>query len=109
MADLVLYRLDRIPFVPLNNPLRQLVNAERGSSIAFVIVDGEVVLRDGALTRIDAAAILVEIEEEHAKLKPLIDEAERSTDRMRPGMHRIYERCLREDVADTIYPARFAS
>ncbi|MGH8738092.1 MAG: amidohydrolase family protein [Burkholderiales bacterium] len=105
-ADLVLYRLDGIPFVPLNNPLRQLVSAERGANIALVMVNGEVVVRDGDLTRIDRSAILAEIREEHARLAPLLDEAERSAERLRPSMHRIYERCLREQVASGIVPAR---
>ena len=108
-ADMVLYRLDRIPFTPLNNALRQLVNAERGASIALVMVDGEVVIRDGMLTRINLPGIMAEIAEEHARLKPLIDDAERSADRLRPSMHRIYERCLALPVAPGMISSRLGS
>jgi cytosine/adenosine deaminase-related metal-dependent hydrolase len=40
-ADLVAYRTDTVTFTPLTDPVRQLVNAERGAGIGFVMVDGE--------------------------------------------------------------------
>ena len=42
IADLVGYRLDTIAFTPLNDPVRQLVYAERGVGIDFSMVGGNV-------------------------------------------------------------------
>ena len=68
LADLVAYRLDTIAFTPLNDPVRQLVYAERGSGVDFSMIGGRVVMRAGALTTIDEAKILAEIAREHAAL-----------------------------------------
>lgn len=62
-ADLVLYRLEAPAFVPLIDPVRQLVHAENGASVDTVIVAGEVVLADGRCTRLDEIALWQEAEE----------------------------------------------
>lgn len=105
-ADFVLYRTDRVPFLPLNDALRQLCHAERGASIEAVVVDGEVVLAQGRPTRIDADAIGREIAREFEALHPAIADAEASAEQIRPAMQRIYERCLAEAVADGIIATR---
>ncbi len=107
-ADLVLFRMGSIPFVPLNDPLRQLVYAERGSSIHSIVIDGDVVMRNGRLTRVDEAALLVEIAEEHATLEPEIGQAERSADRMLPALERIYRRCLDIPVSPDTLPSQLS-
>ncbi|MEJ0069282.1 MAG: amidohydrolase family protein [Pseudomonadota bacterium] len=107
LADLAVYRLDRVPFAPLNDPLNQLVYAESGSSLDMMFVDGEPVMRDGQLSRIDEAALLAELTEEHAKLAPLLDASERDVERMIPPYERIYRRCQAIDIAPDTYPARF--
>jgi 5-methylthioadenosine/S-adenosylhomocysteine deaminase len=107
LADLAAYRLDSIPFTPLNDPLRQLVFAETGADLDFVMIDGEVVMNEGRLTRVEEPALLAEIIEEHAKLAPLIKEAEALVERMRPHYERIYERCHAAAIDCATYPARF--
>jgi guanine deaminase len=107
IADLAVYRLDRVPFTPLNDPLRQLVYAESGASLDAVFVDGACVMADGKLTRIDEAALLGELAEEHAKLEPLIAASERDVERLLPPYERIYRRCQAIDIAPDTYPARF--
>jgi 5-methylthioadenosine/S-adenosylhomocysteine deaminase len=108
-ADFVLYRLDSIPFVPLNNPLGQLVYAETGANLDLAIVDGQIVLRDGRLTGIDEPAILAEIAHEHIRLLPLIEDSERKVARLNDAYQRIYERSLKEEIAPDTYAARFDS
>ncbi len=107
-ADLVLYRMDRIPFTPLNDPLRQLVYAERGSSIDSVIIDGRVVMRQGKLISVDEAALLAEIGAEYAALKPKFAEAEQMVSRMRPALERIHARCCALPIASDHFPTRLA-
>lgn len=59
-ADLVLFDLHTIPFIPLNNPLHHLVYCLPSSSVETVLVEGQVVVRDGRLTRVDETALLRE-------------------------------------------------
>jgi cytosine/adenosine deaminase-related metal-dependent hydrolase len=59
-ADLVLFDLDTVPFVPFNRPLHHLVYCLPSHSVDTVLVEGQVVVRDGRLTRVDEAALLAE-------------------------------------------------
>ena len=59
-ADLVLYDLEVPVWTPLNDPVRQMVFAETGSSVDTVIVDGRVLVEGGVITAFDAAAIIAE-------------------------------------------------
>jgi len=105
-ADIALYRLDRPPFLPLNAPLRQRVYAETGASLDTLLVDGEVVMRDARLTRLDEAALAAEIHAEHARLVPHLERAEALVAQLAPAYERIYRRCLGEAVAPRTHPAR---
>ena len=62
-ADLVMLDLDALAFTPRNRIANHLVHAENGGSVELVMVDGEILLRDGRLTRIDEPSILAEIRE----------------------------------------------
>ncbi len=106
-ADLTVYRLDRVPFLPLNNPLHQLVFGEMGMSLDMVFVAGEQVMADGRLARVDEDALAKEIIAEHAGLKPLIDRSERDVERIRAAYERIYRRCLSLPIPDDTFDARF--
>jgi cytosine/adenosine deaminase-related metal-dependent hydrolase len=59
-ADLVLFDLDTVPFTPLNNPLNQLVYCLPSGTVDTVIVEGQVVVRNGTTTRVDEREILRE-------------------------------------------------
>jgi 5-methylthioadenosine/S-adenosylhomocysteine deaminase len=59
-ADLVLYNLTAPWWIPLNDPVQQLVYGENGSSVDTVLVDGRVVVEKGRITAFDAEAILAE-------------------------------------------------
>jgi cytosine/adenosine deaminase-related metal-dependent hydrolase len=62
-ADLVLLNANTPNFVPLNDPVVQLVYGETGSSVNTVIAHGRVVLDDGRPTRFDSATVLAEADE----------------------------------------------
>ena len=108
IADIVGYRLDTIPFAPLNNALNQLVYAASRAEVDLVLVDGEVIERDGKLTRIDEAAIIDEIREAHARIEPQLSASEADVERITPYYERIYRRCQCMDIAPDTYPARFS-
>jgi 5-methylthioadenosine/S-adenosylhomocysteine deaminase len=57
-ADLVLYDLNEPWWVPLNDPLQQLIFGERGGSVRVVIVDGRILIEDGKALTIDQPAIV---------------------------------------------------
>lgn len=106
VADLVVYRLDSIPFVPLGNAVRQLVHAERGASVDCVVVNGGLVMQDGRLTRIDEAALLAEIGREYEKLAPEFAETVAFAKHAQVGYDRIYQRGLKEPISPDTYAAR---
>jgi cytosine/adenosine deaminase-related metal-dependent hydrolase len=62
-ADLVLFDLNTIPFIPLNHPLHHLVYCLPSSAVDTVLVEGQLVARNGRLTRVDQAALLSEAQE----------------------------------------------
>jgi 5-methylthioadenosine/S-adenosylhomocysteine deaminase len=106
IADLVGVRLDSVSFTPLTDPVRQLVYAERGAGVRFVMVDGEPVLAGGELTRIDEAAILDEIAHEYRSLADRYTEAEASVAPILHAVEDIYRRSLQTAVAPDTYAAR---
>jgi len=106
IADLVAYRLDTLPFTPLNDPVRQLVYAERGAGLDFAMVAGEVMLRDGRFTRVDEARLLAEIDTEVANLAGQLEAAEASVAPVRAAIDTIYRRSLATSIPPDTYPAR---
>lgn len=105
-ADLVLYRLDGPAFTPLNDPMRQLVFGESGASIDSVFVEGERVVADGKLTRLDQTVISRRVEHAMARLRPAIREAEKHTEVLRPAYERIWSRCQSLPLAPGTISAR---
>ena len=107
IADLNVWRLDSIAFTPLSDPLRQLVYCESDRDLDAVIVDGDIVMRDGRLLRIDEAAILAEAQEAYRELAPQFDAAESALVDVLSACKTIYHRCLDQEIAADTYPARF--
>jgi 5-methylthioadenosine/S-adenosylhomocysteine deaminase len=58
LADIVLLRRDTPAFTPLNDVFGQLAFCENGSSVDTVIVNGEIVVRNGRLARMDEREVL---------------------------------------------------
>ena len=102
-ADLIVLRMDNLNYTPLNDIRRHLVYCENGGSIDRVMVDGEVVCRDGRLTRVDEEAILAEVREtvprwlaEHARV-----EAQNAV--FEPYFAEIHRRATLQDVGMNRY------
>lgn len=92
-ADIVLYRLDRAPFLPLNDAIRQLVFGDAAAAVESVVVDGRLVMDNGRLTSIDEAALQKELTANHVRLKPHLDAAKAAADKLQPALRRIGCRC----------------
>jgi cytosine/adenosine deaminase-related metal-dependent hydrolase len=63
LADLTLIDLSDLAYLPFNSAARQLVFSETGRGVHTVMVDGEVVLEDGRMTRIDENAFRHELDD----------------------------------------------
>jgi guanine deaminase len=102
-ADLTLLDLHDPAFVPLNDAVAQLVYTESGRAVRHVIVDGELVIRDGRAARFDEDALYGEIErlmpvlskeledirKRNARLLPYVVEAHRRTLAVEIGLDRL--------------------
>ncbi len=106
-ADLVLLRWRHVahPYLEAGTPvLDAVVHRARASAIDTVLVAGEVVLRDGRVTRVDKAAALDELA---ATLRqPLTPEEEhrrRLSRAVFPHVRRFYEGWLDPDSLDPFY------
>ena len=108
IADLVGYRLDALAFTPLNNPLRQLVYAERGAGVDFSMVDGNITMQKGRLTKIDEPTIIEEIGREHARVKPQFESTKSAIMPILNAMEQIYRRSLATPIPSDTYAARLA-
>lgn len=102
-ADIVILDPSAAAFQPLTNPLGEVVFNARRSDVRTVLVAGEVVVKDGRSTRIDAASL-------EARLSAA---AERFWDAIRPGLARgqelaghislAYDRALTELPATEVF------
>lgn len=106
IADLVAYRLDSVTFTPLADPVRQLVYAERGAGLDFVMVGGEPVLSARRLLRVDEAALLAEADAEFRTLADRFTQAEASVAPILAAVERILARGRATAVAADTYAAR---
>ena len=97
-ADIVLLDLDAWPFVPLNDPSVHLVYAENGSSVTDVLVNGEVLVRDGKLTRLDEAEIMAEVRGRMPEFLAERDRWESIARKHEPHMKALYMHCMAEDT-----------
>jgi hypothetical protein len=79
--------------------MRQIVYAERGQSLDMVMVDGGIVVRDGALRSLNEAEIVGEINEAHAALKGEIEASEETVNSFSQWYREIYRRCGEHPVS----------
>ncbi|MEM1066269.1 MAG: amidohydrolase family protein [Pseudomonadota bacterium] len=97
-ADIALLDMSALSFLPLNDIRRQLVFCEDGSAVRHVLVDGEVVVRDGILTKINEADARAEIAAAYAEFAPRLAEIEAHAGRLEPYYRAMYKRALEEEV-----------
>jgi guanine deaminase len=69
LADIAFLDLHALQFIPLNNPLNQLVHAEDGTAVDSVMIGGEMVLQNRKFTKLDIAAIAAKAEATVAMLR----------------------------------------
>ena len=92
LADVVLLRRDTAAFTPLNDAMGQLVFCENGSSVDTVIVNGDVVVEHGKLTRIDEQEVLQLATKSRERLDPSIQREIAAAQSMEPALAEMYFR-----------------
>lgn len=97
-ADLTMLDLSTLPFTPLNDIRRQLVYCETGGSVRTVLVGGEVVVRNGRLTRVDEVALLAEARASAAEFADYMARCTRAADELAPHYRAMYDRALATPV-----------
>ena len=92
LADVVLLKRGTAAFTPLNDVVTQLVFCENGSSVDTVLVNGEVVVEGGRLTKMDEAEVLAEVNRLYEPLLPAIREEMQDAAVMEPSLADMYFR-----------------
>jgi 5-methylthioadenosine/S-adenosylhomocysteine deaminase len=82
-ADIVFLDIAHINYVPLRNPLRQMVFAENGAAIHSVMIDGRFVLRDRCMLTVDEALLRRQAEQAVGRLDAANAGAARVADQFR--------------------------
>jgi 5-methylthioadenosine/S-adenosylhomocysteine deaminase len=90
LADVVLLRLDTSAFTPLNDVMSQLVFCENGSSVDTVIVNGEIVVEDGRLKKLDEKEVLSLAAKARKRLDPAIEREMAAAKTMEPALAEMY-------------------
>lgn len=91
-ADLTLLDRDSIAYVPFHRPVNQIVYADTGGSVNTVIVDGEIVVENGRVTKIPRDDILHAFHEAYRDIIPAVDEAAAKSSRYQPYVEEAYRR-----------------
>jgi 5-methylthioadenosine/S-adenosylhomocysteine deaminase len=95
LADIILLKRDTPAFTPLNDVMSQLVFCENGSSIDSVVVNGELVVEGGRLTKVDEMEVLRLAEQARSRLDPSIQREMAAAKIMEPGLAEMYFRVFR--------------
>jgi cytosine/adenosine deaminase-related metal-dependent hydrolase len=95
-ADLVMLDARSPEFVPLNDPVWQLVYGESGAAVDRVIVNGAVVFEHGHPTRFDAEALVEEADEVGRRLTARARPALARMSRLEPYLTETYHALLHE-------------
>jgi 5-methylthioadenosine/S-adenosylhomocysteine deaminase len=95
MADLVLLRRDTLTFTPLNDVMSQLVFCENGSSVDTVIVNGEIVVENGRLKKLEEKVVLTLATKARERLNPAIEREMAAAKTMEPALAEMYFQIFR--------------
>jgi 5-methylthioadenosine/S-adenosylhomocysteine deaminase len=97
-ADLLILNLDTVCFTPRHDILNHLVYSENGSSIEKVMVNGEIVVENGRLTKIDEVALLAELRSLMPEFNAYHSGVEAKNRAFEPYFDAIHRRCNQVDL-----------
>jgi guanine deaminase len=85
-ADVVLLDLSRPEYVPLRDPLRQLVHGESGAAVDRVLVGGRLLVEGGRVLTVDEAALRQRAQAAAERLDALNADGRHLAASLRPGV-----------------------
>jgi guanine deaminase len=94
----VLLNLRDPSFVPLNSAVRQLVYTEGGRGVQTVIVDGEVVVEDGALKTVNEDDLLAQVLDVIPRFREDFAAIQKRVERLKPYLAEAHRRIWAADV-----------
>jgi 5-methylthioadenosine/S-adenosylhomocysteine deaminase len=97
-ADLVLLKKQSYSLLPLNDAIGQLVFSENGSSVAMVIVAGEIVVESGRLTRVDENRIYSEATALRQDIDKQVKSELKRTEALEPGLQQMYFEMVKKEM-----------
>ena len=92
LADIVLLRRDTPAYRPLNDVVNQIAFCENGSNVDTVIVNGEIVVQGGRLTKVDEMEVLRMAEQSRLRLEPSMQRELVAARSMEPALAEMYFR-----------------
>jgi 5-methylthioadenosine/S-adenosylhomocysteine deaminase len=102
-ADLLILNTKSLNFTPLNDLRNHLVYCENGASIEKVIVNGEIVVDGGRLTRVDEEALLDELRGYMPEFLRRHAQVEEINQRLEPYFAEIHRRCCAQPIGINRY------
>jgi len=88
LADLVFLDLGHLNWIPVNDPVNQLVNTEDGSAVDGVMVAGRTVLWNGRFTTVDLAQVRRQVEQAVEHMRALNHDLRALAERLEPLVSR---------------------
>jgi cytosine/adenosine deaminase-related metal-dependent hydrolase len=83
-ADLVFFDLDHIDFVPLTDPLNQIVTCADSASVTDVMIDGRFVVEGGRITSVDTTNVRERVRDAVSRLNVNLADARALAARLEP-------------------------
>jgi 5-methylthioadenosine/S-adenosylhomocysteine deaminase len=93
-ADLILLDLSDFPFIPLNDPLRQLVFGGTRARVDTVFIDGQLVLKNGRMVTVNEVEVYREANEIAARIRKDLPAAMKRAEEAALAVARICQRSL---------------
>ncbi|RWC61825.1 amidohydrolase [Mesorhizobium sp.] len=97
-ADLLILDMQTANFTPLNDVRNHLVYCEEGSSIEKVFVNGEMVVENGKLTKVDEKALLAELRAMMPEFIEYTGGVEAANHELEPAFTKVIQRCYGMDI-----------
>jgi cytosine/adenosine deaminase-related metal-dependent hydrolase len=97
-ADLAILNMNSPRFTPLNDPVTHLVYAESGASVETVLVNGETVVSERRLTRVDEEGVLEEVRGRYPEYLAEQERMEAMSRDLEPYFQEMYRRCVDQEV-----------
>lgn len=93
-ADLILMDLSDFPFMPLNDPIRQLVFGGTRARVDTVFIDGQLVLKNGHMVTVNEVEVYREANEIAARIRKDLPGAVKRAEELATEVGRICQRSL---------------